>query len=333
RLAAQHVVQAARLDPALEVRVRLRRPRGRTGEIADDRLLARRLLDLRGRAVEVLLHLVGRRERADDHAAVTHLLLQLRVGPAACASATTGTSAPTRVITAAIFRLIGRLPWLSNLHPYDARTSTLDAGVADAVPPTPSAPQTDVVRQLVDVVGTPRKEAREAGPHLRDGADDGAADGARAEPLDHPVAHASPVVVAHAGMDALVADDRELAVLDREIDEDAGAMGGAVHGEGREDLARALHGVGGAPAQAVPHPALDVHADLGRGPPLARPGGGRGGPGRGARPRGGWAPGGQGGRRARGGARRRSARTPRPPRRRGRRRSAVRGSAARSRRG
>src|SRR5213078_4608259 len=38
--------------------------------------------------------------------------------------------------------------------------------------------------------------------------------------------------------------------------------------EGREDLARALHGVGGAPAQAVPHPALDVHADLGRGPPL-----------------------------------------------------------------
>src|SRR5439155_1112603 len=115
-----------------------------------------------------------------------------------CASATTGTSAPTRAITAAIFRLIGRLPWLSNLHPYDARTSTLDAGVADAVPPTPSAPQTDVVRQLVDVVGTPRKEAREAGPHLRDGADDGAADGARAKPLDHPVAHASPVVVAPA---------------------------------------------------------------------------------------------------------------------------------------
>src|SRR5205823_7690913 len=79
-LAAQRVVQAARLDPALEVLVRLRRPRRRTGEIAHDRLLAVLLLDLRRRAVHVLLHLVGRRQRAHDHPAVTHLLLQLRLG-------------------------------------------------------------------------------------------------------------------------------------------------------------------------------------------------------------------------------------------------------------
>src|SRR5256885_4090478 len=188
------------------------------------------------------------------------------VGLAACAKTVAGTSIPIRAMTAVTRPLIGDS--LPTLHPLDARPPTSGFGHVGIRRLQPScrrlAAQADVVWQLVDVVGPAREEAREGGADLRDGADHGATDGARAEPLDHPIAHARPVVVAHAGVDALVADNRQLAVLDREVDEDAGAVGGAVHAERREDVTRALHGIAGAPAQAMRDAALDVDADLGR---------------------------------------------------------------------
>src|SRR5437867_895372 len=75
----------------------------------------------------------------------------------------------------------------------------------------------------------------------------------------HPVAHALPVLVADVGVDALVADDRQLAILDRQIDEHARAMGRAMHAEAGEDLARALHRVRRASAQPVRDTPLGVH--------------------------------------------------------------------------
>src|SRR5207247_509799 len=63
------------------------------------------------------------------------------------------------------------------------------------------------------------------------------------EPLDHQVAHAVPVFVAHPDVNALVPDHGELPVLDGEIDEHAVALARPMHVELREDFLRALERV------------------------------------------------------------------------------------------
>src|SRR5438477_11219694 len=103
--------------------------------------------------------------------------------------------------------------------------------------PTTLAAHADVVGQLVDVVRPAREELRQSRADLGDGRRQRAADVASAEPLDHWIAHAGPVLVADAGENTLVTADPELSVLAREIDEHARAMGRLVHAVSREDAA------------------------------------------------------------------------------------------------
>src|SRR5262245_8663602 len=138
----------------------------------------------------------------------------------------------------------------------------------DMPPPGDVAAETDVVGQLVDVVRPTRKEPRQRRADLRDGADHRRAERARTKPLDHPVAHSAPVLVADPGMNPLVADDRELAILHGQIDQDAGPARRPVHAKRLEDVTRALHGIGGPSAQPVRDAALEMHADLGQGAAL-----------------------------------------------------------------
>src|SRR5690242_11733462 len=181
---------------------------------------------------------------------------------------------------AVIFRLMTSLSLVSG-YTRETRAPTFrDSRNAPVMPPTAVRglrPEAHVVGQLIHVVGPAWEETGQRRTHLGHGADDGAADGARAKPIDHAIAHRRPVVVAHPRVDPLVADDSELAVLEGEIDEDARSMPGAVHPQRREHLARTLHRVRRAPAQAVSDPPLDVHADLRRGPPLGLAHGGHDG--------------------------------------------------------
>src|SRR5262245_24275228 len=139
---------------------------------------------------------------------------------------------------------------------------------AEDMPPsadrTALAAEADVVGQLVDVVGPAREKAGQRRADLGHGADDGRAESARAEPLDHPVAHAVPVVVADTGMNAVVADDRQLAVLDGEVDQDTRPMRSPMHPEAGKDVTRTLHRVRRRSAKPVGDPALDVHTDFRR---------------------------------------------------------------------
>ena len=69
--------------------------------------------------------------------------------------------------------------------------------------------------------------------------------------------HRVPVVVADAPVDALVADDRETPLLDRQIDQHAVALGGAVHAEPvehapREAIERGVVELGRALAEHYP---------------------------------------------------------------------------------
>src|SRR5262249_17815858 len=111
------------------------------------------------------------------------------------------------------------------------------------------AAETDVIGQLVDVIRPTRKEPRQRRADLPDGADPRRAESARTKPLDHPVAHSVPVLVADPGMNAVVANDRQLAILHGEIDEDTGPVRRPVHAERPENVTRALHGIGGPSTQ------------------------------------------------------------------------------------
>src|SRR5919204_3089872 len=186
-------------------------------------------------------------------------------GPALCASTTAGSRTPATTTTALRVLLIGRLLAL-NLPPYrDASARTVGAQTVHVMcrrPRVMLTPEAHVVRQLVDVARPAREEARQRRAHLADGADERVARRARAQTLHHPVADACPVIIADSCVDALVADDRKLAILDGQVDEHAAAVGRAMHTERGKDLARARHRVGGAPAQAVRDAPLGVHANL-----------------------------------------------------------------------
>src|SRR5262245_42476988 len=129
---------------------------------------------------------------------------------------------------------------------------------------TALAAEADVVGQLVDVVGPAREEARQRRADFGNGADDGGAEGARTQPLDHPVAHTVPVVITDTGVNAVVTDDRQLAIFDGEVDQDSRPMRRPVHPEPGKDVARALHRLRRPPAKHMREPALDVDTDFRR---------------------------------------------------------------------
>ena len=83
-----------------------------------------------------------------------------------------------------------------------------------------------------------RKELLEDRAHVAHRVDDGLARLAAAQPLDHGVAHRRPVLIPNLGVDGLVADDGQLAVLDGEVDQHAVAVSGLVHAQAHEDVAR-----------------------------------------------------------------------------------------------
>ena len=99
---------------------------------------------------------------------------------------------------------------------------------------------------------------------LFDRALDRLARGVRPQPLQHQVAHAVPVRIPDAPVDALVADDRETPLLDRQVDQHAVALGGAVHAEPVEHVPGSRERVRRAPEETPGHAALEVHADLAR---------------------------------------------------------------------
>src|SRR5262245_13936060 len=74
---------------------------------------------------------------------------------------------------------------------------------------------------------------------------------------EHGLDHVPPVRLAHTRVDALVADEGQLAVLDRGIDQHAVALRRPVHAEPLEDPHRAGHGLTGAGV-------IDVDANLRR---------------------------------------------------------------------
>src|SRR5713226_6918181 len=94
-----------------------------------------------------------------------------------------------------------------------------------------SSADADLVAQLVLVVGTTREMPGQHASDLGDAGHHGLQRPALAEPRDHQVAHGLPVRVADVMVNALVADDGELAVLDGEIDQHAVALCGEVHAE------------------------------------------------------------------------------------------------------
>src|SRR5205085_1389147 len=74
---------------------------------------------------------------------------------------------------------------------------------------------------------------------------------------DHEIAHLLPVGVAHPLVDPRVADDRELAILDAEIDQDAVPVGGEMHAEMGEDLVGAAERV-----RALTGPSVDATLEV-----------------------------------------------------------------------
>src|SRR2546427_105388 len=72
------------------------------------------------------------------------------------------------------------------------------------------------------------------------------------------------VPIADARVNALVTDDRQAPLLDREVDQHAVALGRPVHAEPPEDVAGSRQGVGSAAEQPPRHATLEMHPDLRR---------------------------------------------------------------------
>src|SRR6266581_7324485 len=143
-------------------------------------------------------------------------------------------------------------------------TSVRKSSGSSNAPASMPSPDAHVVGELVAVVGAPREVSGELAPDLLDRADQRGARRAGAQALDHEVAHAGPVVVAHARVDPRVADHGELPAPDRDVDQYAVAVRGPVHAELVEEPLRARERVTRPPRQ----PALQMHADLAGGPRL-----------------------------------------------------------------
>src|SRR5713101_2451306 len=130
--------------------------------------------------------------------------------------------------------------------------------------PTPArAPlaDADFAGELVLVAGTARKMVAERPAHFRERMHEAVARSLLPHALENAGDQPLPVLFAHPLVNALVADDRELSVGHRDVDEDAVAVGGLVHAQPLEDLDGALERI--ARARVV-----EVHADLRRGVPL-----------------------------------------------------------------
>src|SRR5262245_36867406 len=145
----------------------------------------------------------------------------------------------------------------------------------DPPPPDYTSPslQAHLVAQVVTIVGAAGKVIAQDGPHLVDGPHDGVAGGAGTQMLHEVIADRLPVPIAHPRVDAGVADDGELPVLEGEIDEHRLAPLRAVELELREDLLGADQGITGAAVDA----ALEMHLDLAGGLRLGPRNGGRDG--------------------------------------------------------
>src|SRR3989441_7404908 len=118
--------------------------------------------------------------------------------------------------------------------------------------------------QLVRIVGTARIVFGEGPAELLDRALDRLPRRVRPQLLDHQTAHPMPVAIADARVNALVTDNRQAPLLDREVDQHAVALGRPVHAETTEDVAGSRQGVGSAAEQTPRHAALEMHPDLRR---------------------------------------------------------------------
>src|SRR5262249_26316729 len=92
-----------------------------------------------------------------------------------------------------------------------------------------------------------------------------------AQDLDHQIANLVPVKVADAGVDALVTDDRQAALHDRDVDQDAVSIGRPVHAQTPEHLPRPREHVVAATEEPPGHTPLQMHSDLCRRARLGRP--------------------------------------------------------------
>src|SRR5262245_7839212 len=124
----------------------------------------------------------------------------------------------------------------------------------------------DLVAQLVSIVEPARVVLGQRASELFDRALDRLAWGVRLEPLHHHVAHPVPVRIADAAVNALVADDRQAAIFNGEVDQNAVALAGPVHAEASEYMVGSRHDVPRASEQeSSRHPPLEVYPDLRRG--------------------------------------------------------------------
>src|SRR5207247_570830 len=142
------------------------------------------------------------------------------------------------------------------------------ASAAAAQLARPPSRHAHLVAKLVRVARPARIMRGERPPDLLDPADERLPWRPRAEPLDHPVAHAVPVAVTDAPVDSHVAHDGELPIVDGEVEEHAVPLGRLVHAELREERPRPREGVHGLAKEAARQPALQMHPDLGRCPRL-----------------------------------------------------------------
>src|SRR5207253_8691988 len=98
----------------------------------------------------------------------------------------------------------------------------------------PASRGRDGLRGVVRVAGAGWEVRAQRAADLGDGRGHAVAHATRAElPLQH-VAHGVPEAVAYPRVDPVVADDREVAVVDREVEEHARPMAGPGHADGVE---------------------------------------------------------------------------------------------------
>src|SRR5439155_186390 len=116
-----------------------------------------------------------------------------------------------------------------------ALTSTLEPTPADA--PSRSS-DAHVVAELIGPVRPRWKKLAQHQPDVGHGVHDRVARAPAAQALDHRVAHAPPVLLAHPRVHALVADDRQLAILDGDVDQHGVALVGGVHSQPVGDVPR-----------------------------------------------------------------------------------------------
>src|SRR2546426_6891243 len=129
---------------------------------------------------------------------------------------------------------------------------------------TPASRHAHLIAQLVAVVGPARVVLGERLAELPDRPLERLARGVLPELLDHQVAHAVPVTIADAAVDALVADDRQAPLLDGEVDQHPVSLGRLVHAEPPEHVLGSRQDVGGPPEKSPRHAALQMHSDLRR---------------------------------------------------------------------